>query len=107
MVAGKALGAAHLKAKVVCDLSRLFHADCVAGQQLYDKLLDPSSPNTSNGVKNKFNKGISTSKQHSGTKDIYTNVTSVIANDPCDDDTLEDSACDASYDDELTQDWAH
>jgi hypothetical protein len=104
VVAGKALGAAHLKAKVVRDLSRLFHADCVAGQQLYDKLLDPSSLNTSKGVKNKSNKGISTtSKQLSGTTDIYTNVSAVIDNDKCDDDTLEDSTCDASYDDELTQ----
>jgi hypothetical protein len=67
------------------------------------KLLDPSSPNTSKGVKNRFNKIISTSNQLSGTKDIYTNVSAVIANETCDDDDLEDSACDTSHDAELAQ----
>jgi hypothetical protein len=101
VVAGKAHGAAHLRAKVVRDLGKLFQADCLAGQQLYDKLLDPSSLNTSKGVKYRSSTGISTSKQLTGTNDIYTNVSAVIANDTCDDDDL-DSACDASFDENLT-----
>jgi hypothetical protein len=103
VVAGKAHGTAHLKAKVVRDLSKLFHADCVAGQQLYDMLLDPSSPITSKGVKNRSNKNISTSKHITGTKDIYTNVSAVIANETYEDNDLEDSACDTSHDGELAQ----
>ena len=103
MVAGKALGTAHPRAKVFRDLSKLFHADCVAGQQLYDKLLDPSSLNTSKGSKSRSNMNISTSKQHTGTKDVYTNISAVIANETCD-DALDDSASDdASTDGELTQ----
>lgn len=98
--AGKAHGAAHLRAKVVRDLGKLFQADCLAGQQLYDKLLDPSSLNTSKGVKYRSNMNISTSRQLSGTKDIYTNVSAIIANETCDDDL--DSACDASVDENLT-----
>jgi hypothetical protein len=103
VVAGKALGTAHPRAKVFRDLSKLFHADCVAGQQLYDKLLDPSSLNTSKGSKSRSNMNISTSKQHTGTKDVYTNISAVIANETCD-DALDDSASDdASTDGELTQ----
>ena len=46
VVSGKTRGNAYLKAKVVRDLSKLFHADCLAGQQLYDKLMDPPSSTT-------------------------------------------------------------
>ena len=36
---GQAVGTSHLKAKVVCDLSKLFQADCLASKQLSDKLM--------------------------------------------------------------------
>ena len=103
VVAGKVLGTAHLKAKVVRDLSKLFHADCVAGQQLYDRLLDPSSLNNSKGSKSRPNMNIATSKQHTGTKDAYTNISTVIANGTCDDDLDDSASDDASTDGDLAK----
>ena len=44
VVAGKTIGTTHLKAKVVRDLNKLFHADCLANQQLYHQLMDPANP---------------------------------------------------------------
>ena len=32
VVAGKTIGTTHLKAKVVRDLNKLFHSDCLASQ---------------------------------------------------------------------------
>ena len=46
VVSGKPYGTTHLKASVVRDLSKLFHADCIAGTHLFNKLMDPASPAT-------------------------------------------------------------
>ena len=46
VVSGKPYGTTHLKASVVRDLSKLFHADCIAGTHLLNKLMDPTSQAT-------------------------------------------------------------
>ena len=102
VVAGKLHGTAHLKAKVVRDLSKLFHADCVAGQQLFNKLMDTTSTTTKAKAYKKDN---NYSKQNSisGTNDIYTNISAVIANDTGEEISNQDEeySSDSSYDDEL------
>ena len=95
VVSGKAKGTAHLKAKVVRDLSKLFHADCLAGQQLYDKLMDPTSPTTMEDRDN--SKTSSKQIMNSGRNDTYTNVSTILVNETTHDDS-EDSASDASHD---------
>ena len=96
VVAGKTLGTAHPS-----DLSKLFHADCVAGQQLYSSLLDPSFLNISKEVKDRSSESnTSTSKKISGTKDIHTNVFAVLADNTCGDDNLKNSDYDTSNNDE-------
>ena len=82
VVAGKTHGTAHLKAKVVRDLSKLFQADCVAGYQLYNKLMDPSFATKKD---NSRRNNTLTSKQLTGTKDTYSNISTVVVNDTCDD----------------------
>ena len=42
MVSGKLCGTSHLKAKVVRDLAKISNTDCIAGQQLFKKLMDPT-----------------------------------------------------------------
>jgi hypothetical protein len=100
VVAGKTHGTAHLKAKVVRDLNKLFHADCVAGQLLYKKLMDPTSNYKEVNPRAHNRDSQTISKQNSGSQDIYTNISTVIANDTSDDDS-ENSASNTSHDDEL------
>ena len=114
VIAGKLFGTAHLKAKVVRDLTKLFHADCIAGQQLYSKLMDPAIPvskeyngNSSIATSNptaRKNKSSFHTSQHSGTKDIYNNISTVLVNNECDDDASShhqvDSDSNTSFDHE-------
>ena len=112
VVSGKLCGTSHLKAKVVRDLAKIFNTDCIAGQQLYKKLMDPTVNVISKGDKHEDS---NTSIQ--GTLDTYTNVSHVIANSAhedetisCDDDAMSESSYDAellkylSTQDELTRD---
>jgi len=85
VVAGKTKGTAHLKAKVVRDLTKLFQADCVAGHRLYNNLMDPSYHSKEVHHNNTRN-NILASKPHTGTNDTYTNISTVVVNDTCDDD---------------------
>ena len=94
VVSGKAKGTAHLKAKVVRDLSKLFHADCLAGQHLYDKLMDPTSPTTM-----EINKSTSKHVMTTGRNDTYTNISTILVNETRHDD-LEDNASNDSQDTE-------
>ena len=98
VVSGKTRGNAYLKAKVVRDLSKLFHADCLAGQQLYDKLMDPNPSTTTVEVKPRGH-NINASKQSMtpGINDSYTNISTIIVNETKDED-LEDTASNASHD---------
>lgn len=90
VLSGKLHGTAHLKAKVVRDLNKLFNVDCIASQQLYSKLM--SSSNTvsmqSKAESNSNDKGTS--------KDIYTNISHVIANDTHEDETISCDDADVS-----------
>ena len=94
VVSGKAKGTAHLKAKVVRDLSKLFHADCLAGQHLYDKLMDPTSPTTM-----EINKSTSKHVMTTGRNDTYTNISTILVNETRHDD-LEDNTNNDSQDTE-------
>ena len=85
VVAGKTKGTAHLKAKVVRDLTKLFQADCVAGHKLYNNLMDPSYNKKEVHSATKNNNTL-TPKPSTGTNDTYTNISTVIVNDTCDDD---------------------
>ena len=101
VVSGKTKGNAYLKAKVVRDLSKLFHADCLAGQQLYDKLMDPTPSTTTMEVKPRgHNKNSFKQNMTPGINDSYTNISTVIVNETCHDDSsdLEDTASNASHD---------
>ena len=42
MVSRKLCGTSHLKAKVVRDLANISNTDCIAGQHLFKKLMDPT-----------------------------------------------------------------
>ena len=82
VVAGKLHVTAHLKANIVQDLSKLFHTDCIAGQQLYNKLMDTASTtSTSKEDKARIHINTKASKQISGSRDNYTNISAIIAND--------------------------
>ena len=94
VVSGKTKGTAHLKAKVVRDLSKLFHADCLAGQHLYNKLMDPTSPTTM-----EINKSTSKHVMTTGRNDTYTNISTILVNETRHDD-LEDNASNDSQDTE-------
>ena len=100
VVSGKTKGTAYFKAKVVRDLSKLYQADCLAGKQLYDKLMDPT-PSTTKEVKPRgHNKNTSKQSMTPGINDSYTNISTVIVNETCHDDStdLEDTASNASHD---------
>ena len=101
VVAGKTIGTTHLKAKVVRDLNKLFHADCLASKQLYDKLMDPAdhsvktkacqenhnTTNTSERVpvaKKKPHEPDLPVAKTKGKADIYTNISTVVANNHAD-----------------------
>ena len=99
VVSGKTKGTAYLKAKVVRDLSKLYQADCLAGQQLYDKLMDPNLSTTTMEVKPRGH-NMNTSKQSVTpgiNDDSYTNISTIIVNETRGDD-LEDTASNASHD---------
>ena len=92
VVAGKALGSSHLKAKVVRDLNKLFNTDCLANEKLSNKLMDTPTLN-----KNDTN--ITT-----GTTDNFTNVSRVIVNkspDSLNSDHEDNSVLNTSHDAEL------
>ena len=129
VVAGKAMGSYHIKAKVVRDLNKLFHADCLPSQKLYDKLwdtttnlthsysqpdvpvaTDPSPRSTlrelkagdgpvaiRTPVKDRQTQHRSLNEINTGTKDVYTNISTIIENDHM------DSVSDTSRGDDVTQ----
>ena len=114
VVSGKLCGTSHLKAKVVRDLAKISNTDCIAGQQLFKKLMDPTV--TVPSKVDKYEDQTTTSK---GTVDVYTNISHVIANNAhedetssCDDEAMSESSHDAellkflSTQDELTRDEA-
>ena len=85
VVAGKALGSSHLKAKVVRDLNKLFNTDCLANQKLYNKLMDSSSSNKDDTTRALSpDQIITTNLRTPGSKDIYSNISNVVVNKPVD-----------------------
>ena len=114
VVSGKLCGTSHLKAKVVRDLAKISKTDCIAGQQLFKKLMDPTV-----AVPSKVDKYEDHTTTSRGTVDVHTNVSHVIASNAhedetssCDDEAMSESPHDAellkflSTQDELTRDDA-
>ena len=97
VVSGKLRGTSHLKAKVVRDLAKIFNTDCIAGQQLFKKLMDPTVT-----VPSKSDKYKDHTTPNKCTVYIYTNISHVIANNSheietysCDDGATSKSSHDA------------